>query len=310
MNSRDSEAIFMAMSSAADTDEWSAALVSAGLVQALVRSLRACLEIRSILRLAVETVESGDDTPPSRSASMRSVADIMDGTESGCCLGCSLEVVQVEVMLAIGGLLSAHPLAARDRFLLADGSLVLTRIVSAPPCDRDTEHGCLLGGGVDTEGVATAAAIVAPLLHEHCCLVAVQVVRLCLGAGAPGPLPAEIVEGASRLVEALSHAMRALCENNFRGDCRGTDSFFPADFLRRGRAELERGASGRPSARSREFVPLHCPSEVDPYRSGDGEAWAVEAETCAADTSSTPQDSSGGGKTHGPSISRSYLLCR
>lgn len=308
-SSRDSEASFVAISSVADTDEWSAALVNAGLVQSLVRSLQACLEIRSMFGLAVEAVEPEDDAPLSGTKSMPSIANTVAWTESDCCLGFSLEVVQVEIMLAIGGLLSAHPLAARDRFLLVGGAVALSRVVSAPPCGRNKERGCLPGGGVDTEGTATAAAIAAPLVHEHCCLVAVQLLRLCLRSGASVPLPVDLVVGATGLVEALPHAMRALWEKHARGEC-GIDRFFPANLLRGGRAELEHGTSPRPSVRSREFLPLRCPAEVCLNRSGEGENCSVGAEACGEDKICTPKAPSSVAQAHPPSTLRSFLLCR
>lgn len=309
-NSRDNEASFAAMASVADTDEWSGALISAGLVQVLVRSLRACLKIRTILGSEVEMAQSVDDTLPSGSVRRRSVWDAVVGASSGFCFTCSLELVQVEVMLAIGGLLSAHPLAVRDRFILANGPLTLARLVSASPCDRDVEHDCSLAGVLDAQGAAMSAAVVAPLVHAHCCLVAVQVMRLCLRAGAPGPLPAEIVQGTSSLVQALPHAMRALWKKHLCGDCCGRDSLFPLDLLRRGRAELERGTSRRCPGRYRQFSPLRCPSQVDLHQSDGGEVWSARTNAWEAGGSSAPEDFCCGGQTYRPSTSPSYLLCR
>lgn len=307
--SKDSEVSFAAMSSVANTDEWSAALVNAGLVQSLVRSLQACLEIRPMLGLAVEAEELQDDAPLGQTKSIP-MTDTVVRKESDCCLGFSLAVAQVEVMLAIGGLLSAHPQAARDRFLLVGGMVTLSRMVSVSPCDRDKERDGSSDGGAYTEGTAIAAATAAPFMHEHCCLVALQLLRVCLRSGADVALPVDLLKGATGLVESLPHAMHILWEKHARGECRGVNRSLAADLLRRGRTEVEHGTSPRRSACSRGGLPFCCPSEVSLDRSRDRENCSVRAEACGGNATSAPKDPSSVAQVHFPLTLRSFLLCR
>lgn len=201
---------FLAMSAAADADEWSAALVTAGVLQSLVRCLKACVDARSLLADKSTRAEAVEALAWS-GKTVSSVADRANRTDNSC-LGCELEVAQVEVMLAIGGLLSAHPLAARDRFHLVGGALTFRQVISTPH-DDENAHDCLLSSG--DVGTTTTTT---PFVHEHCCLVAVQVLRLCLRAGAPDPVPFAVAEGAVRLLEGLPPVMRGVWENRRYSD--------------------------------------------------------------------------------------------
>lgn len=224
-NGEEEAAFFVAMSSAADSDEWSAMLVGAGLVRSLVSSLHACVDLRVVARGADLTKEPSA-TPGSGSSARCSGSngntesvlganrqlkggDVAGGaqhTKYGG-LGCELETTQVLVMTAVGALLSAHPLAARDRFQLAGGALRLHRIISRQPRTSREEgvHVCVSPRGV---GCGNVAAPAFPFLQEHCALVALQVLRLCLRAGDGAKrVPPDILEGVVRLVGALSPPM-------------------------------------------------------------------------------------------------------
>lgn len=238
-------ALFLAMTSAADKDEWSAMLVGAGLVRSLVNSLQACLDFRTAVRGLASTKASAAAGKPGSSArggnssssacgggtdSFRRATQPLTGegasgreqaaksTKAGNvgvpppndgCLGRELEVTQAFVVVALGALLSAHPLAARDRFQLSGGMLRVHRVIFQLP--KNPQVGemreCVSSRG---EGCSDAAAtLVFPCLREHCALVALQVLRLCLRADdAVTQLPPGVVEGVVRLVGALSPSMR------------------------------------------------------------------------------------------------------
>lgn len=246
-SSHDREAaLLLAMASAADKDEWSAMLVGAGLVRSLVNSLQACLDFRTAVRgldLAKVLTAAGKPSSPTRRGqgstcggggrdSFRRATQPLQGEvasggaakakgtkeeggrgqvarQSDGCLGCELETAQVLVVVALGALLSAHPLAARDRFQLSGGMLRVHRAIFQQPKDsRGKErHECVSYRG---EGCDSAAPTLAfPFLQEHCALVSLQVLRLCLRADdAAKQLPSNVVEGVVRLVGALSPSMQ------------------------------------------------------------------------------------------------------
>lgn len=217
------EAKFTAMDSVADTDEWSAMLISASLVRSLVGALQACLDARIAARGEVsgdmpkrepDVGKSGNadslssPEPAEARATSRCVHPREEegaGGETDACLGCELDSAQVTVTLALGALLSAHRLAARDRFQLAGGARRFYRIVSQPHSSRDVLHDCLHRREGCTDAAATAVAM--PFLHEHCALVAMQVLRLCLRSGVSEVVPPDVIEGAAQMVGALSPLM-------------------------------------------------------------------------------------------------------
>lgn len=334
--SRNNAASYVAMSLMADSDEWSAGLVSAGLVQSLVHSLEACLELRSLFGKAAETraVKAGGPSRQSCTADYF-VQNPENGDGGGYCLGCWLAVAQVEVLLAIGSLLSAHPLAARDRFQLAGGVLTFRQMISTLPYGGVANHDCLSRMRPKTEraeGVAGASVSV-PFVHEHCSLVAIEVLRLHLRAYAPNPVPADVAEGAGRFIEALPHVMRAVWET-YRVDASSASvSSRPPSLPRRGRAHLVRGNSeesdansdanfssvpkrSRPSIQPRIFFPLHCPAEDDIQPSGNRKVLSGGADGCKmgndskVDGSSTVDGRHTAGRVQGPPGVPSYLLCR
>lgn len=214
------EAKFTAMDSAANKDEWSAMLVSAGLVRSLVGALQTCLDACIAARggivgdvpkrkSKVEKNGKADILSPPEPAESTAVVRPLgkEGTDGrgGDCLGCGLDSAQVIVTLALGALLSAHRLATRDRFQLAGGARRLHRVVSQPHSDRDVLHTCL----PRREGCtgAGASAVGMPFLHEHCALVSMQVLRLCLRSSVSEVVPPDIIEGAAQMVGALSPLM-------------------------------------------------------------------------------------------------------
>ena len=217
------EAKFSAMDSVADKDEWSAMLISASLVRSLVGALQACLDARIAARGDIvgevrkrkpDVGKSGNvdslcspDPAGSRTTNSSVRPQEKEGTdgETGACLGCELDSAQIIVTLALGALLSAHRLAARDRFQLAGGARRFHRVVSQPHSSRDVLHACLSRreGCTDT----AAAAVAMPFLHEHCALVSMQVLRLCLRSGVSEAVPTDVIEGAAQMVGALSPLM-------------------------------------------------------------------------------------------------------
>ncbi|CAB1097656.1 unnamed protein product [Ectocarpus sp. CCAP 1310/34] len=228
------EDLFSAIFSAANTDEWSAMLVGCGVVRSLVNSLQACLDVRITARGLDLTRASpamrrsgsatfGGDRGSSCSAGLDVTtgavqsADLAKEEEDGdgmpsvdWCLACELETAQVVVMMALGALLSAHPLAARDRFQRAGGALRVHRIISHQPenSGNDEVHVCV-SSGPEVDGDAAAAPVSAcPFLQEHCVLVALQMSRLSVRAeGMAGCAPLDVLQGAARVVGALSPAM-------------------------------------------------------------------------------------------------------
>lgn len=217
------EAKFMAMDSVADKDEWSAMLISASLVRSLVGALQACLDARIAARGEIEgevperkpdAGKSGNvnilyspDPAESRTTNSSVRPQEKGGTdgETDACLGCELDSAQVIVTLALGALLSAHRLAARDRFQLAGGPRRFHRVVAHPHSSRDVLHACLSRREGSTD--AAAAAVAMPFLQEHCALVSMQVLRLCLRSSVSEVVPPDVIEGAARMVGALSPLM-------------------------------------------------------------------------------------------------------
>lgn len=228
------EDLFLAMFSAANTDEWSAILVGCGLVRSLVNSLQACLDVRitarglDLTRASPAMRRSGSAAiGGDRGSSCSAGLDVTPGAVQGAdlakeeedgdgmpsvdwCLGCELETAQVVVMMALGALLSAHPLAARDRLQRAGGALRVHRVISHQPenSGNDEVHVCV-SSGPEVDGDAAAAPVSAcPFLQEHCVLVALQMSRLSVRAeGMAGCVPLDVLQGTARVVGALSPAM-------------------------------------------------------------------------------------------------------
>lgn len=238
-------ALFLAMTSAADKDEWSAMLVSGGLVQSLVNSLQACFDFRTAVQ-GLDTMKAwaaagkfGSSAQGGNSSSSssdgggtdsfrRANRPLREEAASGAaqnaksprtggvgaevlsdgCLGRELETAQVLVVVALGALLSAHPLAARDRFQLSGGTLRVHRAIFQQPKDSRAEETrkCVSYRQGCSDTPATSAS---PFLQEHCALVALQVLRLCLRADDDvEQLPPDVLEGALKLVGALSPSLR------------------------------------------------------------------------------------------------------
>lgn len=291
------EAKFTAVDSAADKDEWSAMLVRANLVRSLVGALQACLDARIAARGEIVgdvpkrkpevgqscQVESLTSPEPEESGAtyrwVRPQGNKGTGGETYACLGCELDSAQVTVTLALGALLSAHRLAARDRFQLAGGPRRFHRVVSQPHSSRDGLHACLLRREGCTDAAASAVAM--PFLHEHCALVSMQVLRLCLRSGVSEVVPPDVIEGAAQMVGALSPLMRsALGKQGVgrpldRGRGSRPRSWGPSDNGQEFQeGETEAGtsdASGnftvpgpetRRRALSRTLLPLDCPGKV------------------------------------------------
>lgn len=333
------EAKFAAMDSVADKDEWSAMLINASLVRSLVDALQTCLDARVAARgeiagdvrkqkpqlgkngnpESLSSPELAESKATKRCVSPQGKEDT--GGDGDDCLGCELDWAQVTVTLALGALLSAHRLAARDRFQLAGGSRRLHRVVSQPHSARDVLHTCL-SRREDCTGTG-APAVAMPFLHEHCTLVSLQVLRLCLRSGLSEVVPPDVIEGATQMVGALSPLLLsswAKCGGGGsldRGRGSRPRSRGPSDddreFQRSGR---EAGAADdsseftvpRPKTRrrplSRTLLPLDCPGKV-----------FVQAHTRSTkeSTSSSQQDSAstigGRAEVHHTQEGPSYLLC-
>lgn len=290
------DANLLSMRSVQDKDQWSAMLVSAGLVRSLVDCLRACQD-SSIL------AQDTDSVPAAAAAAAGSSSDAVNGErplewahqlagqatrgEESCeqsadeavagnskaCFGCELETARVEAMLALGGMLTAHPLAARDRLELAGGMACLRRVADvshACSCWKEKDKPASSGGG--TGPIASTVGSARPLLREHGSLVALQVIRLCVRMGVSKAVPATVVEEAAQLVEALSPAMRSLWERH-RVEDSGKLAAWCSDKEREvslgGGEESSKGeediaAVMEDYARrlSRDLLPLRCPKKL------------------------------------------------
>lgn len=284
------EALFLSMSSAANSDEWSAMLVGAGLVRSLVDSLQACLDVRIVARGANRSKESlvasVDDFSAKGTSSVISSASrpqsdvrklqpfvVETGGPTACglpahgCLGCDVEAAQVVVVIAIGALLSAHPLATRDRLQLAGGIARLHGVTSHKPDHRrDDFHACVSFQG-ERRGSASTAFVL-PFLPEHCALVALQVLRLCLRADSSSScVPPDIVGGAARLAGALSLPIlstwgKCLVGSSPVGEGE-TRSLRPHHMV--DREQFEEGSGDneyRQGVMSQKLLPLGCPEDV------------------------------------------------
>lgn len=229
-------ALFLALVSAADKDEWSAMLVGAGLVRSLVNSLQAYFDFRTAVRGLDSTKMSaaaGKSGPSARGGNSSSSSS-SGGTDSfrlakkdargevlsDGCLGRELETAQVLVVVALGALLSAHPLPARDRFQLSGGVLRLHRVIFQQPknshVEEANERAAFRGEGC----TAAAATLAFPFLQEHCALVAMQVLRLCLRANdTVKELPPDVLEGAVRLAGTLAPSMRTTWDKGHVTSC-------------------------------------------------------------------------------------------
>lgn len=299
-NREKEEAIFVCMSSAADSDEWSAMLVGAGLVRSLSDSLQACLDVRIAARGATkESLVAGVDGYPAKAGSSFSSSigrpqsvsrrlqplavefapDAVEdakrekggatarGTSGYGCLGCDLETAQIGVVIAVGALLSAHPLATRDRFQLAGGMARLHGVISHDPGrPRDDLHTCISSQG-EHHGNTSAVAVL-PFLPEHCALVALQVLRLCLRAdSSPNCVPPDIVGGAARLAGALSIPMLSTwgrCHHSSSALGEGGRRHFQPDRTVDGERSQEHSGDTfcRQGFMSQKVLPLECPEEV------------------------------------------------
>lgn len=334
------KANFTAMDSAADKDEWSAMLISASLVRSLVGALQACLDARIAARGEIvgdapkrkpgvgksSDVESLSSPEPAGSTAtnrwMRPQGKEDTGGGTDGCLGCDLDSAQVTVTLALGALLSAHRLAARDRFQLAGGARRFHRVVSQPHSSRDVLHACLSRREGCTDAAATAVAI--PFLHEHCALVSMQVLRLCLRSGVSEVVPPDVIEGAAQMVGALSPLMlsawgkRGVCRSLDRGRGSRPRSWGPSDDdqgFQQGEKEpgVADAISGnltvsraktRRRTLSRTLLPFGCPGKVDVEPTSQS---ATEGSFSAQQGSSSTSGcrAEGHHTLEGPS----YLLC-
>ncbi len=327
---KDEAELYLAISSAADSDEWSARLIGAGLVRSLVNSLQACLDFRAAARgLGAKTAPAAAVRGPSSSArggggpAGRDGLESVPGDASGngrshqerkyhrVCFGCELETVHVSVMMALGALLSAHPLAARDRFQLAGGPLRVHRAIFQQPKDhlaRDEEllHTCAVSsspsssrGGDGPRSGAAAPLPRSPFLREHCALVAVQVLRLSLRAGGaePNGPPPDVLEGAARLVGALSSSM--LSAWVALADCSPRS---------RGGAPGEESICGRRRVLSQKFLPLGLPGEVSLPVAWEASG-VVDCGSASAEASFSGRQGSSAIGIKLPLDSSSYRLC-
>ena len=209
------------LASTADRDEWTAMLVKEDIVRSLVDALQAFIDARVVAKGAGLT-PSTSRTRPGDESVQRVGGNTLSGgprttqkTFGGFrCLGCELDTAQNEVVLALGALLSAHPLAARDRFQLAGGATRLHDVFSVPNSERDETHSCWLVGknnpGADNGDTGFNPST--PFLHEHGFLAALRVVRLSLLAddSAAAIIPTEFMGEAARLVGLMSVAMRSV----------------------------------------------------------------------------------------------------
>lgn len=291
-NHDEEAALFLAMASAANKDEWSAMLVGAGLVRSLVNGLQACLDFRTAVRGLDSTKASaaaGKSDSSVRGGSAKA-GDVRGEVLSDGCLERELETAQVLVVVALGALLSAHPFAARDRFQLSGGMLRVNRAIFQQPMH------------FRGEGCNGAASLASPFLQEHCALVALQVVRLCLRADDEAKhLPPDVLEGAARLVGALAPLMRMTWEkSHVMGGGLAGGSFHVGlsdggERFQQGGLERDDGCD-RHSGLSHGFLPLgfleEVPVPVPEARVASGVA--EEAETGATASASASASASAG----------------
>lgn len=322
----------VSVSSVADVDEWSAMLVSGGLVRSLVDVLQALVDARIVVREAgftpstwrawanSDAVKLAERTVVGNSASPHeAVEDSFLALHDFSCFECRLEMVQVEVTLALGTLLSAHPLASRDRFQLAGGAMRFYALISLPKVERDKAHACrLLGESIPG---ATVAAV-SPFLRERGLLLALRVIHLNLrGDGSAGLIPTEVVDGAATLVRAILPAMRSVWEANGVGFGQEGDSAltayaksFAGRQTRHQPASPECHESDQGSALSRELLGLYFPGEVAVPNLG-GTTFRAGLPVGNGDGSSTVREMSSEQTIHDASESAysadspSYLLC-
>lgn len=324
---------FVPVPSVADVDEWSAMLVSGGLVRSLVDALQALVDARIVVREAgltpstwrswanSEAVRLAERTVVGNSASpYKGVEDSFLALHDFSCFECRLEMVQVEVTLALGTLLSAHPLAARDRFQIAGGTLRFYVLISLPKVERDKAHACrLLGESIPG---ATVAAV-SPFLRERGLLLALRVIHLNLRADSSAALiPIEVVDGVAPLVRAILPAMRSVWEANgveFGQEGDLTSTAYAKSFAgwqtRYQPAPPEGHKSDRGSGLSRELLGLYLPGEMAVPNFGGATSRAGLA-VGSGDRSSTVREMSSEQGIHDASDpaysadSPSYLLCR
>lgn len=340
-NHEEEAELLLEMSSAADSDEWSAILVSAGLVRSLVNSLQTCVDFRIAARgvdltkelpsaLASGSSARGGGSSSSTESVRRANqppqgGDMADGAQNtkgrelldGCCLGCDLEATQVLVMIALGALLSAHPLAARDRFQLAGGALRINRIISHQPRNSYDEgiHACVSSRGIDCGNAAAAATLAFPFLQEHCALVALQVLRLCLRADKGAKrMPHDVLEGAVRLVGALSPSMLSTWSKSQAFAVDGREGRLFHSGLTDNDKGVQEGVAEGTGKRwygrgflTQEFLPLGLVEEVPVPEAEATFGFANESGTSAGVPSSSESFGSTAGL--GPSLNTSYRLC-
>lgn len=340
---KDSEGVNLrAISLAADSDEWSAMLVSAGLVRSLVNLLQACLDARIAARgvdfAATPTPIPGtasskgrrtetlgrtrpDGEATSSEARVQRAGRAVFEVKDDGCLGCELETAQVKVMLAIGALLTAHPLAARDRFQLAGGAQRFCRVVSWPNNVGDEVHACVSRRDWCAEAAATVAF---PFLREHCFLVLLQVLRLCLRASVSEvAIPPDVVAGAARLMETLSPALLSLWEkHDVANSARRAERPRMVELgAPGGHQEDSRGGennsdssagccSKRPrNALSRTLLPLRCPDEVPVQPTGRAAFVATKDDNASAVEAFSNASHCRAGEVQSSVDALSYLLC-
>lgn len=332
---------FVSVSSVADMDEWSAMLISGGLVRSLVGVLQALVDARIVVReagLTPSTWRAWANSEAVKLAGRAVVGKSASPHEAGedsflvfdyfSCFECKLEMLQVEVTVALGTLLSAHPLAARDRFQLAGGALRFYHLISLPKVERDKAHACRLP---DESMPGATVAAVSPFLRERGLLLALRVMHLNLrGDGTAALIPTEVVNGAALLVRAVLPAMRSVWETKGVGfgpeGVRGKEptlgdspltayaKIFAGWSTRYRPAPPESYESDRGSALSRELMGLYFPGEVAVPRlekatfraglaGGSGDGYSTVRDTSSAQSVHDAYKSAYAADTP------SYLLC-
>lgn len=302
-NKSGEEANFSSMSLVADNDEWSAMLVRAGFVGALVNLLQACLDARITAQsIGLTSIACKDRSMeflarPQQAAEVKlseKQAQLAEGAGIGAtmsgCVGLEPETAQVKVLIALGALLTAHPLAARDRFQLVGGAQRLSLVLPGP---EKTHHevSAYVPHGDDCTHAAFIAAC--PFLREHFFSVALLVLRLCLRADVSEAAPPDIVEGTVRVVDALLPIMQSAWERHHRNIPATEDKAPPlinqeANKSAQGSSNVQCRLQPKSSESglSRKLLPLRFPEVVmqpagraafDVFRKGDDPAEAVSS---------------------------------
>ncbi|CAM9760673.1 unnamed protein product, partial [Discosporangium mesarthrocarpum] len=253
---KDEEDCFAVAAKISDKDEWSAQLVSAGMVNVLVGALQQALDGGELLEAAERDAEArtragagarwggvdifehdtdedeeddkeekervaDDEVVPDNTAGVWEKTQVTMGVRWPC-LKCVLEEWQIEVLVATGALVAAHPQSSCQQFHTSGGLIQLKRAVSIQQphhchCLPSPRHSCrhhrrMACGrkGSRTGQVMCRGGGCRGVMQEHRSLVALRVLEVCLRVmDSPLARPAFVDDAAQVLEASASMAMAA-----------------------------------------------------------------------------------------------------